>query len=92
MRAALPLGFGALALAACAAPSGAPRPASEVAGYRAGNGADGALIVTRTAAPFAYDEGAEARRAADALCGGKVASGPKDNFRDGAWHFPGGCA
>ena len=91
MRAALPLGFSALALAACAAPP-TTRPASEVAGYRAGTGEGGALVVSRVSAPFAYDEGAEARRAADALCGGKVASGPKDNFRDGAWIFPGGCA
>lgn len=86
-----------LTLAACAtapAPDGAahaPRVA-EVAGYAGAVLPTGALAVTRKAAPFRYDEGAEAKRAAKALCGGAVASGDTDNFRDGAWIFPGGCA
>lgn len=88
----------ALILAACATaapiPDGgarAPRVA-EAAGYRGAFLPSGELSVTRTAAPFAYDEGAEAKRAANALCGGKVASGDRDNFQNGAWVFPGGCA
>lgn len=86
-----------LCLAACAAaapaPDGgarAPRVVS-MAGYEAAFLPEGAMKVTRAAAPFTYAEGAEAKRAADALCGGAVASGPDDNFREGAWVFPGGC-
>ncbi|RWR29614.1 hypothetical protein D2T29_14465 [Sinirhodobacter populi] len=86
MKQSLPL---TLALAACAAPPPPAPPA--VAGYAAAH-AGGALIVTRDAAPFTYSDGAEARRAADRLCGGKVASSTEDNFRDGAWIYPRGCA
>ncbi|MBD3786267.1 MAG: hypothetical protein IE922_04745 [Sphingomonadales bacterium] len=85
-------------LAACAAPGAlpdggarAPRLA-EVAGYQGAFLPTGELAVRRVAQPFGYADGAEAKRAARALCGGDVASGPQDNFRDGAWHFPGGCA
>lgn len=87
-------------LAACAgtgpdlAPDGgarAPRLAA-VAGYQGAFLPTGELAVTRVTQPFGYAEGAEAKRAARALCGGAVASGPQDNFRDGAWVFPGGCA
>jgi hypothetical protein len=85
MKQSLPL---TLALAACAAPPPAP---SVVAGYAATQ-AGGALIVTRDAAPFTYSDGAEARRAADRLCGGRVESSTEDNFRDGAWIYPRGCA
>ena len=87
-----------LALAACAtavpAPDGgarAPRVAT-VAGYQGAFLPTGELAVTRSAAPFGYADGAEAKRAAKALCGGAVASGDRDNFREGAWIFPGGCA
>ena len=87
-----------LAIAGCAAaapmPDGgahAPRLA-EVAGYQGAFLPSGELAVTRKAARFGYDEGAEAKRAANALCGGKVASGDRDNFSEGAWIFPGGCA
>ena len=87
-----------LALAACATmqplPDGgarAPRLA-EVAGYAGAFLPTGELAVTRKAAPFGFDEGAEAKRAANALCGGNVASGDRDNFKTGAWVFPGGCA
>lgn len=95
MRAAL---IAPLTLAACAStapmPDGgarAPRLA-EVAGYQGAWLPSGELAVTRKAAPFGYDEGAEAKRAAKVLCGGTVASGDRDNFSDGAWIFPGGCA
>ncbi|RLL71880.1 hypothetical protein [Paenirhodobacter hankyongi] len=91
MNAALPLSLGALALAACTAPQ-APEAAPVVAGYAASKGEMGALVVTRKARAFDYSEGAEARRAADALCGGRVNSSPEDNFQGGAWVFPGGCA
>lgn len=89
-------------LAACAAPGAmpgatpdggarAPRLAT-VAGYEGAFLPTGELAVRRVTQPFGYAEGAEAKRAARALCGGEVASGPQDNFRDGAWVFPGGCA
>lgn len=85
-------------LAACAAPGAlpdggarAPRLAA-VGGYEGAFLPTGELAVRRVAQPFGYAEGAEAKRAARALCGGDVASGPQDNFRDGAWVFPGGCA
>lgn len=62
--------------------------------YHAVSGGEkgGALVVTREAAPFAAWEGAEARRAADAACGGRVAASIYDRFSDGAWIFTGGCA
>lgn len=85
-------------IAGCAAaapmPDGgarAPRMA-EVAGYQGAFLPTGELSVRRSATPFRMDEGAEAKRAANSLCGGKVVSGDRDNFRDGAWIFPGGCA
>ncbi|HEY0274479.1 MAG TPA: hypothetical protein VGC31_00180 [Paenirhodobacter sp.] len=87
MKRALPF-FGPLALAACAAP---PVPAPVLAGYAASQKGQ-ALFVRRTAAPFTYSDGAEARRAADRLCGGRVKSSTEDNFRDGAWIYPQGCA
>ncbi|HEY0213414.1 MAG TPA: hypothetical protein VGC40_07495 [Paenirhodobacter sp.] len=80
--------IGPLALAACAAP---PVPAPVVAGYAASQGEQG-LFVHRTTVPFTYSDGAEARRAADRLCGGRVKSSTEDNFRDGAWIYPQGCA
>jgi len=86
------------ALAACAAPVGPEggdprRPAlALVQGHHAEWGPAGAVIVTRAQVPFTYADGYDARRVADQACGGKVASGVDDNFRDGAWIFPGGCA
>ena len=85
-----------LGLAGCAAPTpdgGAKAPrVAQVSGYEGAWLPTGELAVTRTAAPFGLDEGAEAKRAANALCAGAVASGPADNFREGRWIFPGGCA
>lgn len=69
----------------------APRLA-EFEGYQGAFLPSGELAVTRKAAAFGYDEGAEAKRAANALCGGRVVSGDRDNFSEGAWIFPGGCA
>ncbi|ADE85270.1 hypothetical protein [Rhodobacter capsulatus] len=69
----------------------APRLAA-VAGYQGAFLPTGELAVRRTAMPFRMDEGAEAKRAANALCGGKVVSGDRDNFIDDVWVFPGGCA
>lgn len=108
MTATRPLTLGTLAapgllvLGACAmpvtpggAPDGgarAPRMAA-VDGYAGAILPTGELAVARQGRPFDYAEGAEARRAANALCGPRgVASGPEDNFRDGRWLFPGGCA
>ncbi|SOC10310.1 hypothetical protein [Rhodobacter maris] len=91
MRAALLI----LPLAACASPpvgSDAVGPLAAVAGYTGSFGPQNELRVRRNAPPFSYDEGAEAKRAAQALCRGAVASGPEDNFREGQWIFPGGCA
>lgn len=90
MRDALPL-IGSLALTGCVAVVPVVVPAPGDAAYavtRVGAG----LSVRRTAAPFGYADGAEARRAADRFCGGKVASSTDDNFRDGAWIYPRGCA
>ncbi len=86
-----------LALAACmsVAPDGgarAPRGAFD-ADYAGAFLPTGELLVRRVAAPFTYADGAEAKRAANGFCGPDgVASGPADNFREGAWVFPGGCA
>ena len=84
-----------LALGACARPGvgEAPRGARVAPeGYAAAEGAQG-LVVTRAGQPFGYADGAEAKRAANAYCGPRgVASGDLDNFREGAWLFPGGCA
>ncbi|MBZ4023908.1 hypothetical protein CKO11_15765 [Rhodobacter sp. TJ_12] len=84
-----------LPLAACAVPVGGPDsigPLASVEGYTGAFSAEGALMVRRSAQPFGYDAGAEAKRAANALCRGAVASGPEDNFREGQWIFPRGCA
>ena len=91
-----------LALAACSmaapAPDGgaqAPRGAFDAddADYAGAFLPTGELLVRRVAAPFSYADGAEAKRAANGFCGPDgVASGPADNFREGAWVFPGGCA
>lgn len=89
----LPLAVAACAPAAPMPDGGARAPRLvETNGYLGSVLPTGALAVSRKTAPFGYDEGAEAKRAANALCGGKVASGDTDNFRDGAWIFPGGCA
>ncbi len=52
------------------------------------------LRVTNGDKPFAMWDGATARRAADATCGGKVRVSIYDRFdRDtGEWVYPGGCA
>lgn len=42
--------------------------------------------------PFAFDEGAAARKASDFQCGGKVRSSIHDRYEAGAWVFVGGCA
>ncbi|OOY25222.1 hypothetical protein BMI91_02015 [Thioclava sediminum] len=68
-----------------------PRRLAAVEGYTAAYDASGALVVMRQAAPFGNDEGAEAKRAANAICGGAVASSIDDTYRDGAWVFPMGC-
>ena|GEM_PF-1478730 len=83
------------ALAGCAAPApktSEPTPLG-LAGYTALKGQGGELIVKRAGTPFANSDGAEAKRAANSFCGANGAvTGTEDNFRDGAWIFPGGCA
>jgi hypothetical protein len=54
----------------------------------------GALRVTNNGQPFQMWEGAMARKAADAACGGKVDVSIYDRFdrATGAWVYPEGCA
>ncbi|KEO51553.1 hypothetical protein TP2_11705 [Thioclava pacifica DSM 10166] len=88
----------ALSLAGCMGVPGGneaskgPNRLTAVEGYTAGYDAAGALVVMRQATPFANYDGAEAKRAANAICGGAVASSINDTYRDGAWVFPNGCA
>ncbi|HMO71316.1 MAG TPA: hypothetical protein PKC84_06665 [Paracoccaceae bacterium] len=73
-----------LTLAACAAPGAPPTPG-------AAPRSDGPLRV----AGFQHWQGADARRAADARCGGRgVAVSIYDRFDRGAaeWVYAGGCA
>lgn len=97
MKAALAL-ITLAALAACAPPVGPDAKGPQVvergvAGYTAMRGTAGELIVKRAGAPFTEADGAEAKRAANSFCGPDGAvTGTEDNFREGAWVFPGGCA
>lgn len=92
MQSAFPLMLGTLALTACAAPLAEPALRA-VPGYAAVAGPSGDLRVTRVGVPFGYADGAEARRAADAICGsGGVDSSIRDHFHEGAWIYPEGCA
>jgi hypothetical protein len=72
----------ALTQAACVA---APPPAAV---------ATGPVRVTNNGQPFQMWEGAAARRAADAACGGRVEVSIYDRFdrATGEWVYPGGCA
>ena len=75
-----------LALSACAstAPTGAVRTASAVP-----------LTVTNNGQPFAFHEGAAAKRVAMDTCaadGRTLQTSIYDRFAGGAWVYPGGCA
>ncbi|MCU0829353.1 MAG: hypothetical protein MUE52_18690 [Tabrizicola sp.] len=50
--------------------------------------------VTNNGQPFQMWEGAAARKAADAVCGGQVKASIYDRFdrATGEWVYPGGCA
>jgi hypothetical protein len=52
------------------------------------------LRVTNNGQPFQMWDGAAARRAADAACGGRVNASIYDRFdrATGEWVYPGGCA
>ena len=79
MRAAASLNL-TLGLMACAAP--------------AVQGQGGPLRVTNGDMPFAFDQGAAARKVAEATCaarGGKLKTGVYDRFESGAWVYPEGC-
>ena len=91
MNPILPLGFSALALSGCVgfSPGNTIYPVTE--GYSV-NFEDRGIAVTREGRGFDYSEGLEARRVADDFCRGRVKSSTADNFRDGAWRFPKGCA
>jgi hypothetical protein len=54
----------------------------------------GPLRVSNNGQPFQMWDGAAARKAADAACGGKVQSSIYDRFdrATGEWVYPGGCA
>jgi hypothetical protein len=91
MNVMLPLGMSALALSACATPHAVGAARVAPAGYGV-TVEDRELFVTRQARVFGYSDGLEARKAADAYCMGRVNSSTADNFRDGAWRFPQGCA
>lgn len=56
--------------------------------------ADAPVRVTNSGLPFAMWEGALARKAADAACGGKVNVSIYDRFdrATGEWVYPEGCA
>ncbi len=85
MRAALIALTAPLAACVAAAPDAAPVAAR----------ADSApLRVTRAdGSPFAFHEGAAAKREADARCGaGGVRTSIYDRFEAGAWVFVEGCA
>ncbi|WP_339107709.1 hypothetical protein [Thioclava sp. GXIMD4216] len=61
------------------------------AGYQIAQSPSG-LIVMRDGAPFAADEGAEAKKVLSRWCGAQgVNSGLDDSFSNGTWVFPGGC-
>ena len=72
-----------LACAACVqtAPDGGPRVNDPVR-------------VLNDGQPFRMWEGALARKAADAACGGQVVTSIQDRFdaSTGEWVYPGGCA
>lgn len=91
------VGSTAAALAACAGPAAPPRASDIPAAsgeYRMEQLSDGSVRVARVSGdPLTYSDGLPARRAADALCGPRgVASSTRDQYDDGAWVFPGGCA
>ncbi len=55
----------------------------------------GPVRVTNNGAPFAFDQGAVARKVAEGVCAGqgkRLRSGIYDRFEAGAWVYPGGCA
>ena len=75
-----------LALSACAstAPTGAVRTAAAVP-----------LTVTNNGKPFAFYDGAAAKRVAMDICaaeGRTLQTSIYDRFAGGAWVYPGGCA
>lgn len=77
-----------LALGACVQP--APQGAGQAAAAPSSP-----LRVTNNGQPFRLDEGAAARRVADATCaaqGRRLRPGLYDRFDAGAWVYVGGCA
>ncbi|MDT8856155.1 hypothetical protein RNZ50_14235 [Paracoccaceae bacterium Fryx2] len=95
MKRATTLLVPAAVLAACAAPAPVAMPVGAAPVQAVLKPvAGGGVRVTRTGpVPFAYDQGADARRAADALCGpGGVQSSIHDRFDGGGWVFVEGCA
>jgi hypothetical protein len=82
-----------LALATVLTASGcvATTPAT---GPATGPAASEPLRVSNAGRPFAMWEGAAARKAADAACGGAVRASIYDRFdrATGEWVYPGGCA
>ncbi len=84
MRAALIALTAPLAACVAAAPQAPAAARSEAAPLR---------VVRADGSPFAFHEGAAARRQADAQCGaGGVRSSIYDRYDAGAWVFVEGCA
>ena len=82
MRATLQMVLGAAVLSGCAAPYAVPL-------------ADGAqaVRVTGETGPLGFDEGARAKRLANAAYGPRgVQSSINDRFEGGSWIVPEGCA
>jgi hypothetical protein len=65
-----------------------------VAGQPDAKGPSAPLRVTNGGQPFAMWDGARARKAADAACGGRVQVSIYDRFdrATGEWVYPEGCA
>ncbi|OCX61138.1 hypothetical protein BFP70_16985 [Thioclava sp. SK-1] len=84
----------ALLITACAAPHQSAVAHKQVpAGYAIAQSPQDGLLVARQGTAFGFDEGAEAKRAANDYCGAAgVASGTEDHYRAGAWIYPRGCA
>lgn len=81
----------AAAMTLALAASGCVQPATQVAGPVM----VAPLQVSNNGAPFRNDEGAAARKLADAICAGqgkRLQTSIYDRFDSGFWVYQGGCA
>lgn len=85
MRAALIALTAPLAACVAASPGGAPVASTSAA--------EPVRVMQADGTPYAFHEGAAARREADARCGARgVRSSIYDRYENGAWVFVEGCA